>query len=87
MQAMNPLHGWHARGMQQLGAYKRPSPCVIWWCSAQKMEGARGKVNSDVILESTGPRLYSAVFKQYATQAQDPGTSVVGNFQVGTYWN
>lgn len=49
------------------------------------MEGARGKVNSDIILESTGPRLYSAVFKQYVTEAQDPGTSVVGNFQVGPH--
>ncbi len=47
------------------------------------MEGARGMVNSDIILESTGPRLYSAVFQLYATQTQFSGSTFVGNFQVG----
>jgi len=48
----------------------------------QKMEGARGLVNSDIILESTGPRLYSAVFKQYNTPMQVLGTSFVGSHKV-----
>ncbi|EIE27155.1 hypothetical protein COCSUDRAFT_38902 [Coccomyxa subellipsoidea C-169] len=47
-----------------------------------KMEGARGMVNSDIILESTGPRLYSAVFQLYATQTQLSGSTFVGGFQV-----
>ncbi|CAL8462802.1 g2335 [Coccomyxa elongata] len=47
-----------------------------------KMEGARGKVDSDVVLESTGPRLYGSVFQQFAPQAEPLGTSFVGKWQV-----
>ncbi len=47
----------------------------------QKMEGARGKVDSDVVLESTGPRLYGSVFKEFAPQAEPLGTSFVGKWQ------
>lgn len=47
-----------------------------------KMEEAWGTVNSDVVLESTGPRLYGSVFQDYVPHAQPLGTSFVGKWQV-----
>jgi hypothetical protein len=49
---------------------------------AQRMGKATGIVNSDIILESTGPRLYSRTFALYAATALQGASSFVGEIQV-----
>ncbi len=46
------------------------------------MERASGDVNSDIILESTGPRLYTATYGIYAAKVLKTAVSVVGEFKV-----
>ena len=53
----------------------------------QKMEEARGTLSSDVVLESTGPRLYGSVFLEYAPQALPLGTSFVGKWQASSSYS
>lgn len=45
------------------------------------MERASGNVNSDVILESTGPRLYTVTYGAYAAEVLRTARSVVGEFK------
>ena len=50
----------------QLGLLQHKCPMLTLSLAVQKWKHAHGKVNTDTILDSGGPRLYGDVFRQYS---------------------